>query len=261
MWTNENRARYDRRKLRYPSIDDEEWALIAPLIPPAKRGGNKSRQVINGLMYPEHRMSVGSDPQGPAAAQHSPTTSSDGNGTRPHFYECRESARDASPTVASSTARASRALKKGGFNRPATIGQEDRQEAARPGRHAPADSAIVHTAGTGSRRWCAADERSVRRVSVPAPAVCRQRLPWLANPGRSAAGVRSCERAERSEVGKFVVLPKRFVDAPSAGRTDAESAQRLRMLERKRTDVPEVGLDQTDGPKAMSENGMISDRL
>ena len=56
MWTNENRARYDRRKLRYPSdLTDEEWALIAPLIPPAKRGGNKRtvdvRQVINGLMY------------------------------------------------------------------------------------------------------------------------------------------------------------------------------------------------------------------
>jgi hypothetical protein len=26
MWTNENRARYDRSKLRYPSdVTDEEW--------------------------------------------------------------------------------------------------------------------------------------------------------------------------------------------------------------------------------------------
>ena len=42
MWTTENRARYDRRRLRYPSdLTDAEWALIAPLIPPAKRGGNK----------------------------------------------------------------------------------------------------------------------------------------------------------------------------------------------------------------------------
>ncbi len=42
MWTNENRARYDRSKLRYPSdLMDEEWALIGRLIPPAKRGGNK----------------------------------------------------------------------------------------------------------------------------------------------------------------------------------------------------------------------------
>ena len=40
MWTNENRSLYDRSTLRYPSdLTDEEWALIEPLIPPAKRGG------------------------------------------------------------------------------------------------------------------------------------------------------------------------------------------------------------------------------
>ena len=56
MWTSENRGRYDRSKLRYPSdLTDEEWALVAPLIPAAKRGGNKRtvnlREVANGLMY------------------------------------------------------------------------------------------------------------------------------------------------------------------------------------------------------------------
>jgi len=56
MWTDENRGRYDRSKLRYPSdLTDGEWALIGPLIPPAKRGGNKrtvvEREVVNGLMY------------------------------------------------------------------------------------------------------------------------------------------------------------------------------------------------------------------
>jgi hypothetical protein len=35
MWTPENRPRYDRSKLRYPSdLTDEEWAVIAPRIPP-----------------------------------------------------------------------------------------------------------------------------------------------------------------------------------------------------------------------------------
>jgi hypothetical protein len=35
MWTNKNRARYDRSKLRYPSdLTDEEWGLVEPLIPP-----------------------------------------------------------------------------------------------------------------------------------------------------------------------------------------------------------------------------------
>jgi len=56
MWTNENRARYDRSRLRYPSdLTDNEWALISALIPPAKRGGNKrsvdERQIVNGLMF------------------------------------------------------------------------------------------------------------------------------------------------------------------------------------------------------------------
>src|SRR6478735_6262520 len=56
MWTNENRSLYDRSALRYPSdLTDPEWRLIAPLIPPAKRGGNKRtvnvREVVNGIMY------------------------------------------------------------------------------------------------------------------------------------------------------------------------------------------------------------------
>lgn len=56
MRTVENRARYDRNRLRYPSdLTDEEWALFRPKIPRAKRGGNKrsvdERAVVNGLMY------------------------------------------------------------------------------------------------------------------------------------------------------------------------------------------------------------------
>jgi transposase len=56
MWTNENRGRYDRSKLRYPSdVTEEEWSVIGPLIPGAKRGGNKrtvdEREIVNGLMY------------------------------------------------------------------------------------------------------------------------------------------------------------------------------------------------------------------
>jgi transposase len=56
MWTKENRGRYDRSQLRYPSdLTDEEWSIIDRLIPPAKRGGNKRtvvvREVVNGLMY------------------------------------------------------------------------------------------------------------------------------------------------------------------------------------------------------------------
>jgi transposase len=56
MWTTENRARYNRDYLRYPSdTTDEEWSEMAPLIPPARRGGRKRtvniRAVLNGLLY------------------------------------------------------------------------------------------------------------------------------------------------------------------------------------------------------------------
>jgi transposase len=56
MWTRDNRDRYDRSHLRYASdLTDAEWAKVGPLIPPAKRGGNKRtvdiRQVVNGVMY------------------------------------------------------------------------------------------------------------------------------------------------------------------------------------------------------------------
>jgi transposase len=56
MWTKTNRGQYDRSKLRYPiDLTDEEWQLVEPLIPTAKRGGRSStvkvRDVIDGLMY------------------------------------------------------------------------------------------------------------------------------------------------------------------------------------------------------------------
>src|SRR5919206_4680994 len=56
MWTPENRTRDSRAGLRYPSdLIDEEWAVIAPLIPPARRGGRQRRAdlraVLNGILY------------------------------------------------------------------------------------------------------------------------------------------------------------------------------------------------------------------
>jgi transposase len=56
MWTIENRLKYNRGQLRYPSdLTDAEWALVEPLIPPAKHDGRKRkvdvREAPNGLMY------------------------------------------------------------------------------------------------------------------------------------------------------------------------------------------------------------------
>ena len=55
MWTQEHRRRYDRSMLRYASdLTDAECSLVAPLIPPAKRGGCKRtvdvREMVNGVM-------------------------------------------------------------------------------------------------------------------------------------------------------------------------------------------------------------------
>jgi transposase len=56
MWKPEHRRAADRRGLRYPSdLTDAEWALIEPMIPPAKRGGRRRevnlREVLNAIFY------------------------------------------------------------------------------------------------------------------------------------------------------------------------------------------------------------------
>jgi transposase len=56
MWKPEHRAAADRRGMRYPSdLTDGEWALVEPLIPPAKHGGRKRsvdlREVLNAIFY------------------------------------------------------------------------------------------------------------------------------------------------------------------------------------------------------------------
>lgn len=129
MWTKENRGLYDRSKLRYPSdVTDEEWALIAPLIPPAKRGGNKrtinEREIVNGLMY---ILSTGC--QWAALPKDLPPKSTvndyfrrwdyDGTLDRIHhtlYVKCRALAgREASPTAAIIDSQSVKSAEKGGF--------------------------------------------------------------------------------------------------------------------------------------------------
>ena len=128
MWTVENRARYDRDGLRYPSdLTDEEWALVRPEIPPAKRGGNKRtvdvREVVNGLMYV---LSTGC--QWRAIPKDLPPRSTvnhyfcrwqhDGTLDRLHhalYVRCREqAARQASPTAAIIDSQSVKSAEKGG---------------------------------------------------------------------------------------------------------------------------------------------------
>ena len=128
MWTQENRPRYDRSKLRYPSdLTDEEWALIVGLIPPAKRGGNKRtvniREIVNGLMYV---LSTGCQwryipkdlPPKSTVNDYFSLWDYDGTLDRIHhalYVKCRELAgREANPTAAIIDSQSVKSAEKGG---------------------------------------------------------------------------------------------------------------------------------------------------
>ena len=50
MWTAKNRARYERKGLRYESdLTDEEFALIAPFLPMERSVSRRS--LVNGILY------------------------------------------------------------------------------------------------------------------------------------------------------------------------------------------------------------------
>jgi putative transposase len=56
MWKPEHRRAAARSGLRYPSdLSDAEWAIVEPMIPPARHGGRKRsvsvREVFNGIFY------------------------------------------------------------------------------------------------------------------------------------------------------------------------------------------------------------------
>ena len=128
MWTDENRAKYNRDHLRYPSdLTDDEWAYVEPLIPPARRGGGKRRTdmraVMNGVMY---ILSTGCQwryiPKDfpPRSTLHDYYTwwNCDRTLDRIHhalYVECREKAeREASPTACIIDSQSVKSAEKGG---------------------------------------------------------------------------------------------------------------------------------------------------
>ena len=147
MWAKENRARYDRSKLRYPSdLTDAEWALVEPLIPPAKCGGNKRtvdvREVVQGLMYV-----LGTGCQWRAIPKDLPPRSTvnhyfcrwqdDGTLGRLHhalYVLCREQAdREASPTAAIIDSQTVKSTEKGGVGLIRRASMAARKSKARSG--------------------------------------------------------------------------------------------------------------------------------
>jgi transposase len=147
-WTAEHRRAADRSGLRYPSdLTDAEWALVAPLIRPAKRGGRPRtvnvREVLNAVFYV---LSTGCQWQ--ALPKDLPPKSTawdyfsrwewEGTIERIHhalYVAVREAAgREASPTTAIIDSQTAKAAQKGGLHstHPATT----------RARRSPAASAI-----------------------------------------------------------------------------------------------------------------------
>jgi transposase len=144
MWTIETRRRHDRGGQRYThDLTDDEWAVVEPLIPPAKRGGNKRtvdiREVLNGLMY-----ILGTGCQWRDIPKDLPPRSTvngyfnrwdyDGTLDQIHhtlYMDCRELAgREASPTAAVIDSQSVKSAEKGGstvIRRAMTRGRRSRE--------------------------------------------------------------------------------------------------------------------------------------
>jgi transposase len=129
MWKPEHRQSAERDGVRYPSdLTEAEWALVEPMIPPAKRGGRPRdvnvREVLNAIFYV---LSTGC--QWKALPKDLPPKSTahyylmlwdwDGTLDRIHhtlYVAVREQAgREASPTVAIIDSQSGKAAQKGGL--------------------------------------------------------------------------------------------------------------------------------------------------
>ena len=126
-WTVDHRRAADRRGLRYPSdLTDTEWALVAPLIRPAKHGGRPRtmdvREVLNAIFY---ILATGCQwsalpkdlPPKSTVSDYLARWDSEGTIERIHhalYVEALEAAdREAGPTTALIESQASKAAQKG----------------------------------------------------------------------------------------------------------------------------------------------------
>jgi transposase len=147
MWTVEQRQAHDRAGLRYPSdLTDAEWALVEPLIPPARRGGRKRtvdvRAVLDGIFYV-----LATGCQWRALPKDLPPRSTvhdyltlwawDGTLKRLHhalFIQVREQAgKEASPTVAIIDSQSVKSAEKGGLASIHAVTMRARRSRARSG--------------------------------------------------------------------------------------------------------------------------------
>ena len=145
MWTNENRAKYKRDQLRYPSdLTDVEWAHVELLIPPVRRGGRRRetnmREALNAVMYVlstgcQWRYLPKDFPPRSTVYRYFCNWGIDGALDRIHdalYEKCREQAeREASPTAAIIDSQSVRSAEKGGSRSIRTGSTQARKSRAR----------------------------------------------------------------------------------------------------------------------------------
>ncbi|HVI89645.1 MAG TPA: IS5 family transposase [Dongiaceae bacterium] len=232
MWKPEHRRAASRRGLRYPSdLTDAEWSLVAPLVPPAKRGGRKRtvdvREVLNAIFYV---LSTGC--QWNALPTDLPAKSTvydyldlwdwDGTLERIHhalYVEVRAlEGRAASPTVAIIDAQSA----KGAGKRGASIdpsGFDAGKKVKGRKRHILVDtlgfllSVVVHPADVQDRDGAAAVLRQARRSFPFIERIYADggyQGPKMAKVV-AKTGAWKLEIVKRSDLHRFVVLPKRWI--------------------------------------------------
>jgi transposase len=233
MWNAENRPRYDRSRLRYPSdLTDEEWSPIGPLIPAAKRGGNKrtvvEREVVNGVMF-----ILATGCQWAALPKDLPPRSTvndymrrwddDGTLDRIHhalYVKCRERAgREASPTAAIIDSQSVKTAEKGGGAIDPS-GFDAGKKIKGKKRHLLVDTqglllcAIVHAADIQDRDGGLLLMGAVFGLYpflLKLYADSGYRGPKFADGLKRVCQQINVEIVKRCDIGKFVVLPKRWI--------------------------------------------------
>jgi transposase len=130
MWTPEHRRTADRKGLRFPSdLTDAEWALVEPMIPPARHGGRKRsinmREVLNAIfcvLWTGCQWKALPKDLPPKSTAHYYFVLWDWDGTLERIHHAlyvavREQAgREASPTVAIIDSQSGKAAQKGALH-------------------------------------------------------------------------------------------------------------------------------------------------
>ncbi|HTS55865.1 MAG TPA: IS5 family transposase [Burkholderiales bacterium] len=233
MWKPEHRGAADRRGLRYPSdLTDAEWALVEAMIPPAKRGGRKRsvdvREVLNGIFYV---LSTGC--QWNAVPTDLPPKSTiydyldlwewDGTLGRIHhalYVATRErEGREASPTAAIIDAQSAKGAQKGGPSLDPS-GYDAGKKVKGRKRHILVDTlglllnVVVHSADIQDRDGARLVlDRRTRRLFPFIERIFADAGYHAAKTARAVArtGTWKLEIVKRSELHRFVVLPKRWI--------------------------------------------------